>query len=142
MIKKLFKKWAFSPVAKKKTVLVIDDSDVDRRLAVSMIGKAFLPLAAASGLEGIALARERLPDVIVLDFMMPGMQGHEVCRVLKEDERTRHIPVIFLTGMDTPDTVVDSFKEGAETYLTKPIRPAELIRQIELALETACSVKE
>ncbi|MBF0122587.1 MAG: response regulator [Candidatus Omnitrophica bacterium] len=124
---------------KDKVVLLIDDSDIDRRVAASILERRYHVLTAASGIEGLKVAREKLPDLILLDFMMPDMQGPDVCRVLKEDETTRHIPVIFLTSMDTPATVIDSFEEGAEIYLTKPISRFELVNQVRATLELSCS---
>lgn len=128
--------------SREKTILVIDDSELDRHLAVSILQKRFYVLTASDGMAGVRLARDKKPDLILLDFMMPGMTGSEVCRALKESVGTRDIPVIFLTSMDTPATVVDSFEQGAEIFLTKPVRSGELIRQIELTFQTALSVKE
>lgn len=125
-----------------KTVLVIDDSDLDRHVATSILEKNFYVLTAPGGREGIEMARAKQPDLILLDFMMPEMKGPEVCHILKGDDRTSHIPVIFLTSMDTPETVVDSFEKGADIYLTKPISRRELVKQVELSLETAALAKE
>ncbi len=136
-IKEIFK--GFQAPEKTRTVLVIDDSEMDRRVAASILGKHYHVLLATGGLEGIALAREKKPDLILLDFMMPLMQGPEVCRILREDDRTRGIPIVFLTSMDTPATVIDSFVEGADFFLTKPISRSELIKQVRTTLETSSS---
>ena len=133
-IKDIFK--CFCAPEKTQTVLIIDDSEIDRRVAVSILEKQYHILLATSGQEGIALAREKKPDLILLDFVMPLMEGPEVCRILREDGRTRPIPIIFLTSMDTPATVIDSFVEGADFFLTKPISRSELIKQVRATLAT------
>ena len=135
IIKDIFQ--SFRAPEKTRTVLVIDDCEIDRRVATSILGKHYHILLATGGQDGIILAREKKPDLIILDFMMPLMQGPEVCRILREDEQTRGIPIIFLTSMDTPATVIDSFVEGADFFLTKPISRLELIKQVRTTLETS-----
>ena len=126
-------------------ILAIDDIE-DNLITLNAIIRDSFPdirvLSARTGQKGIEIACEESPDVILLDIVMPGMDGFDVCSYLKSDPRTGDIPVVFLTSMDTPATVVDSFEQGAEIYLTKPIRPSELVKQLELTLETAMSVKE
>ena len=126
----------------KKTILVIDDSELDRKTTSGMLTGRFKVLCATGGREGIAMACAHRPDLILLDFMMPDLKGPEVCRLLKDDPRTRDIPVIFLTSMDTPNHMVDSFEQGAEVYLTKPVSRAELVKQALFSIETADSQKE
>ncbi len=122
---------------KTQTILVIDDSDVDRRLSSGILKRRYHVLDASSSREGLALAREKKPDVILLDFEMPDLKGPEVCKMLKMENDTKDIPVVLLTAYDMPATVIDSFDGGADMYLTKPIHAGELFRQIELAMETA-----
>ena len=122
-----------------RTVLVIDDSDVDRTLVVRFLSRRYFVLTAASGKEGLDIAFSQCPDLILLDYMMPEMNGPEVCHRLKGDPRTESIPVIFLTSMDTPSTVVDGLEEGAEAYLIKPISKHDLIEQVALRIRPACT---
>jgi putative two-component system response regulator len=109
------------------TVLVVDDQASSRD---SMV-EALRPLGydvwpVASGAEGLRLARERLPDVILLDVMMPGLDGYEVCQRLKADEETRLIPVVFLTGLDSRQARLRGLEVGATDFLYKPFDLVEL----------------
>jgi CheY-like chemotaxis protein len=119
-----------------KTILVIDDSAVDRKLYVGILGKRLNVLEASSGREGLRLAKERRPDVILLDFELPDLKGPEVCRMLKEGDATKGIPIIMLTAYDMPVKVIDSFDCGVDMYLSKPVRSSELFKQVEQALTT------
>jgi CheY-like chemotaxis protein len=119
-----------------KTILVIDDSAVDRKLYVGILEKRLSVLEARSGREGLSLAKERRPDVILLDFELPDMKGPEVCQALKAEDSTKDIPIIMLTAYDMPAKVIDSFDCGVDMYLSKPVRSSELFKQVEQALST------
>ena len=105
-------------------VLIVDD--VPDNLAVlhdaSMTG--FTVLVATNGESALARARQSLPDVILLDAVMPGMDGFEVARRLKADYTTQQIPILFMTGLTETEHVVNAFESGGADYVTKPIRPA------------------
>ena len=118
----------FNP-PRTKTVLVIDDSEVDRTFALRVLAKRYRVLSASGAKEGIEMACKERPDLILLDYMMPGMNGPEVCRTLKEDRGMNETPVVFLTGLDTPHTVIESLEQGAESYLTKPIGMRDLLEE-------------
>jgi len=114
-------------MASAGTVLAIDDQPQSleaMREALTPLG--FEVLEASDGEAGIALARERQPDVILLDIMMPGMDGFEVCQRLKADEETRLLPVVFLTGLDSRDARLRGLAAGATDFLTKPFSVIEL----------------
>jgi putative two-component system response regulator len=109
------------------TVLIIDDQPQ----SLEAMRDALLPLGfevwqALEGTSGLLLARERQPDVILLDVMMPGIDGFEVCRRLKADEETRLLPVVFLTGLDSRDARLKGLEAGATDFLTKPFDLVEL----------------
>lgn len=119
----------------KKTILVIDDGEVERKFISRTLQKAgFSVLTADDGAPGLALAKDKKPDLVLLDFVMPGMNGDVVCKYLKDDVTTRDIPVIFLTGSVKPASVIESFEAGAEYYLAKPISAAALIHEVEKIL--------
>jgi len=120
-----------------KTILVIDDSAVDRKLYVGILGKRLNVVEASSGRAGFNLAKERRPDVILLDFELPDLKGPEVCRMLKLEPLTKGIPIIMLTAYDMPAKVIDSFDCGVDMYLSKPVRSGELFKQVEQALTTS-----
>jgi CheY-like chemotaxis protein len=101
-------------------VLMIDDSTAERDLYALMLERDVQVLTASRGSEGLAIAQAERPDVIVLDVMMPEMNGWEVCRRLKSNPATASIPVVMLTAQDGPDLVTEAERNGAATLLTKP----------------------
>jgi signal transduction histidine kinase len=121
------------------TILIVDDMPANLEVVTSHLERrGYRALVALSGEEGIERADYVLPDLILLDVMMPGTDGFEICRRLKSDERTRTIPVIFMTALaDTADKL-EGFAAGAVDYVTKPLDGAEVLARIEthLALYT------
>jgi two-component system, cell cycle response regulator len=120
---------------KEKTVLVIDDSEVDRTFAARVLAKRYYVLSASGAKEGIEMALKQKPDLILLDYMMPEMNGPEVCRILKQDPGMSETPIVFFTGMDTPRAVIDGLQEGAEAYLIKPIGARDLLQEVHLRMQ-------
>ena len=121
-----------------KKILVIDDQK-DNLILITAILKNFLPeykiLTAQSGPEGIETAKREEPDTILLDIVMPKMDGYEVCKHLKEGELTKHIPIVFITGIKTdPKSRIKGLEIGADAFLSKPINQAELSAQIKVML--------
>ena len=135
-IRKAFKRAPqCSCAATQACVLTIDDDPTQRIMIQKTLEKKGMKvLLAATGEDGIDLAKMHTPDLILLDVMMPGVSGHEVCRQLKNDAVTENIPVIFLTAVNTPGSVVEHFDLGAEVHLTKPINAKELVQQVEITL--------
>ena len=120
----------------RKSILVVDDSELDRKIIAKLLSKTNYQLFfAENGTVALQLAQEHRPDLILLDGIMPGLSGPEVCRILKKDLDLKHIPIIFLTGMDSPTYIVNCYNIGAEQYLNKPINSKELISQIEVTLK-------
>jgi CheY-like chemotaxis protein len=132
LIRKLIE---FFDPPKTKTVLVIDDSEVDRTFAVRVLSRRYKVLSAGGAKEGLAMALKERPDLVLLDYMMPEMNGPEVCRILKQNYGMQDIPVVFLTSMDTPQMTIDGLEEGAEAYLIKPIGRLDLMEEIKLRLQ-------
>ncbi len=135
-LKKFFNRKEVLSAKKNKNILVVED-DAGQRLTIQRIleKEGYDLLLAEDGAEGLALARSRKPDLILLDVVMPKVDGNEVCRQLKEDESTKKIPIIFLTASDSPHDIVDHFDLGADMHLTKPIDARELITQITITFE-------
>jgi two-component system cell cycle response regulator len=112
----------------KKKVLIADDSQVSlASLEKVLAAGLFQTIRAANGKEAFDKAICELPDLILLDVMMPEMNGFEVARILKEDSRTRSIPIMMVTALDDPENEHAGRQAGAEEYLAKPVRPKELI---------------
>ena len=124
-------------------VLSVDDSSVVRKLVTMILtAEGFKVSTASDGLEGVNKAKEIKPDIILLDFVMPKMNGFQVCRILQKDEKLRHIPVILVTSKG--DKVGDKFVDqlGVTGYITKPFQPEELVSKIHQTLEGQPSAAE
>ena len=121
--------------AASKRVLVIDDTkDILIVVARRLQSWGYEPLTAESGEEGLRIAEEELPDLILLDIMLPKMKGRDVCARLKSDPRTAKIPVIFLTALGLADHIKAGMDLGADDYIVKPFEPAELKERITVVL--------
>lgn len=121
----------------QQPVLVIDDSpDIHRLLKVRLAEENVTLLAAMSGRDGIEVARQQQPDLILLDVGLPDLGGFDVCRQLKADVETRSIPVIFLTGASDTVNKVTGLDLGAVDYIVKPFDVAELRARVRAALRT------
>jgi DNA-binding NarL/FixJ family response regulator len=119
-------------------VLVVDD--VPENLAVlhdALDESGFTVLVANNGEAALLRAAEAQPHIILLDAIMPGMDGFETCRHLKANLATRHIPVVFMTGLTEAEHVVTAFAAGGNDYVTKPLRTSEVLARIAAHLQTA-----
>lgn len=117
------------------TVLIVEDeADVVDLLRYNLSRAGFDVLIAETGDAGVELARKHRPDVVVLDLMLPGMNGHEVCRALKGDGNTETIPIVMLTAKGEPHERVKGLELGADDYVTKPFSPRELVLRVQALL--------
>lgn len=106
------------------TILVVDDTPLNISVLTEILRGDYRVLAAINGEQALKIARgDAPPDLILLDVMMPGMSGHEVCQTLKAESRTRKIPVIFVTAMNQVEDEARGFELGAVDYITKPVSP-------------------
>lgn len=120
------------PSSAKATILVVDDLPDNLRLLVSMLsGNGYKVLSAPNGPTALELARAHLPDLILLDIMMPNMDGYEVCAELKSDPATEDIPVLFISALDATADKVKSFKVGGIDYVTKPFQTQEVLARVK-----------
>jgi len=106
------------------TLLLVDDEPVNLRVLKRLLESECQLIFAKNGEEAIKLAETRLPNLILLDVMMPGLTGFEVCRHLKQQNKTKHIPIIFVTALNDEHDEAKGFDAGAVDYITKPISPA------------------
>ena len=119
-----------------RTVMVVDDNDVDRRLIEKTLEKiGCRVLTAVDGEIGLFVATTEKPDLILSDCNMPNLDGLAMCRQLKDNKETAHIPVIFLTGEKTPQNILECFEQEAENCMCKPINTKVLRNQIETLLK-------
>lgn len=116
-------------------VLIVDDEVGNRTLVSLVLGRlGYTVLTASNGAEGLLAAKAQHPDVILLDIMMPVMDGHEMLVRLKEDRDTQAIPVIMVTARGGDQEIAASFQRGALFHLDKPYEARDLLQKIEVAL--------
>jgi DNA-binding response OmpR family regulator len=117
------------------TVLVVDDDPVILKLLeVNFEMEGFEVVGASDGAMGLERAREVLPDIVILDVMMPRMTGYEVAKALREDNGTAHIPIIFVTARAQSSDVERGIELGVDDYVTKPFDPLNLIARVNALL--------
>ncbi len=125
----------------KPRVLIVDDSDVILQLLDMVFqGEGFETLLAIDGPNALAMARERQPDVIILDVRMPHVDGWDVLEALKREESTRHVPVMMSSTVETPAGNSEARSRGADAYLMKPFSPAVAVSSVRKLLESRASV--
>ena len=114
------------------TILVVDDQAANVRVVGTLLGrKGYTVIPAHSGLEAVAAAEQQTPDLILLDMMMPGMDGFELLAALREIPGLHKVPVVFLTAAQDRDLLLRAFDAGAVDYVTKPFMPEELLARVD-----------
>ena len=125
------------------TVLVIDDEkDLIELVRYNLEKEGFEVLSARDGPSGLEIARRVKTDLVMLDLMMPGMDGLEICRELRSDARTKALPLIMLTAKATEADRVVGLELGADDYVTKPFSPRELVARVKAVLRRASTQRE
>ena len=113
-------------------ILIVDDTPANLNVLSAILGKrGYRVRPAINGALALKAAQKAAPDLILLDVQMPGMDGYEVCRQLKADEQTRHIPVIFISALDDVLNKVEAFQAGGVDYITKPFQIEEVLARVE-----------
>jgi DNA-binding response OmpR family regulator len=127
----------------KGTILVIDDEpDVLELVEFNLKKDGYETIVAKNGQYGLDIAKKHLPNLIILDIMMPGLDGLEVCRELRADQRTRQIPMIMLTAKTAEADRIVGLELGADDYVTKPFSPRELVARVRALLRRATGTQE
>jgi len=122
-------------MSEKSRILLIDDHQTVFRLLEAIVRiKGYTLLYAESGQQGIVMARQEQPDLILLDVMMPDIDGFKVCQYLKENDDTKEIPIMFLTARGADGDLELGRKAGADGFMTKPFQAMEVLKQIERLL--------
>ena len=125
----------FSEYTAEKILVVDDDLDTLRLINIILEREGYQVSTASNGEQAILLAKSFQPDLILLDLMMPGMDGVEVAHNLRDDPQTKHILIIMLTAKSQLEDKLDGFDAGADDYLTKPIQHPELIAHVKAVLK-------
>lgn len=119
----------------KKTILVVDDAPENLDLMVGLLKDKYIVKAAINGELALKISQApKKPDLILLDIVMPGIDGLKVCKILKENPSTSHIPIIFLSGQASDENCERGIEMGGTAYLQKPIEPGSLFSILEIVL--------
>lgn len=119
----------------EETILIVEDSPETLELLRRVIEKdGYKTILANDGEKGLNYALHYMPDLIILDRLLPKMHGLQICKKLKEMDETKEIPIIFLTILDSERDIIDGLKAGADDYIKKPFSPDELLSRIERVL--------
>ena len=126
----------FNPAkVNKKTILIVeDDQDIQQLVGYNLIKSGFQVEYADSGEEALEMVKSQHPDLILLDIMLPEMDGIEVCKILHSENKTAEIPIIMLTAKGEESDIVDGLELGADDYITKPFSPKILLSRIKAVL--------
>lgn len=112
-------------------ILVVDDSPTERHVLVELLTQnGYQVITAENGEAGIEVAKAELPDLILMDVVMPGLNGYQATRTLTRDEKTKNIPVIVCTSKSQETDKIWGLRQGAQDYMTKPINAEELLAKI------------
>ncbi len=121
-------------MSKGKILIVEDDRDIAEMVEYNLMEEGYKTLSAFNGEDGVKLAKKESPDLIILDIMLPIIDGFEVCRILKKEQITADIPVIILSAKSQETDKIVGLELGADDYITKPFSPRELIARIRAIL--------
>ncbi len=114
----------------KKILIVDDEPNIVLSLDYLVRRKGFVPLIARNGTEALSAANEHVPDLIILDIMMPDIDGYDVCQTIKSDPKFAHTKIIFLSAKSRPEDISKGLKMGADKYVTKPFSTKQLLVEI------------
>ena len=124
------------------TILVVDDTESNIDILVELLGDDYEVMVSLDGEGALEIVEEDDIDLILLDIMMPEMDGYEVCNRLKKKEKTKHIPIIFLTAKSDEDSIEKAYDVGGTDYVTKPFRPKELLARVKKELTMQKLIKD
>ena len=124
-------------MSKKKIVIVEDEPDILEVLSYNLKREGFDVSHALDGIKGLALVEKVEPDLVILDLMLPGLDGLEICRRIKSVEKLKHIPVIMVTAKGEESDIVIGLGIGADDYVAKPFSPRELVARVNAAIRRA-----
>jgi two-component system phosphate regulon response regulator PhoB len=126
----------------KKILIVDDEEDILELVEYNLLQNKFLTETAATGEDGLKLARANHPDLIILDLMLPGIDGLDICRLLKSDPQTKSIPILMLTAKGEEADIVKGLELGADDYVTKPFSPKVLVARVNSVLRRIAKIDD
>ena len=138
LIHRSFPQWdgrSFSGFMRKKILVVEDDTDLLEIMRLSLKGAGYSIATATNGIEALKKARTLSPDLILLDLVLPELDGFAVCETLRRDRATAEVPIIVVTGLSSEFTRLAGLESGATDYVTKPVSPMALVSKIDALLK-------
>ncbi len=129
-------------MAKTNILIIEDEEDIRELVKYNLQRENFDVLEAASGEDGMKLAERVVPDLILLDLMLPGKDGLEICRMLKRNEHTKQVPVVMMTARGEESDIVTGLELGAEDYIVKPFSPKVMVARVKAVLRRKASTPE
>jgi two-component system alkaline phosphatase synthesis response regulator PhoP len=118
----------------KKIILIVDDYEESCKLLSEILSSTYECYHTSDSAQAFAKVTEKKPDLIILDYKMPGLMGIDVCKLIRENDSTRHIPIIFVSGAASIDEKIRAFEQGADDFISKPFHVKELILRIKARL--------
>lgn len=119
----------------KKTILIVDDTETNIDILLELLGEKYDVIVALDGVSALEIVDENQVDLILLDIMMPQIDGYEVCGRLKSKESSLNIPIIFITARDDENSIEKAYEAGALDYITKPFKAIELLARVNVQLK-------
>ena len=129
-------------MTKTKILIVDDEKDIIELVKYHLEKTGYKVIATGSGGDALDIAAKQNPALVILDIMLPGLDGFEICRILKRNDTTKNIPVIMLTAKTAESDIITGLKTGADDYLTKPFSPKVLLARVETVLRRGVAGKE
>ena len=120
-----------------KILIVEDEKDIRQLITFTLQYAGFTVVAGKDGQEAVELVEKEMPDMILMDVRMPRLDGYGACKVIKSNEKTAHIPIVFLSAKGQDGEIGKGFEVGASDYLLKPFTPTELIERVKAILKEA-----
>ncbi len=127
---------------KKHTILIVDDTETNIDILLELLDSDYDVLVSLDGTNALEILKVEQVDLILLDIMMPDIDGFEVCRILKSQEMTKEIPIIFITAKTDEDSIEKAYDMGGTDYVTKPFRVKELLSRVKKELKYQEMLKE
>lgn len=128
-----------TPMAKEHILIVDDEEDVLELVRFNLSKEGYITETAGSGEEALTKVRGKVPDLILLDLMLPGVDGLQVCKQIKSDSKTDHVPIIMITAKGEETDIVTGLELGADDYVTKPFSPKVLVARVRRILQRSVS---